>query len=203
MTVHKQYWQVDVSLFPSQVPTLCLDSMVSPLFVRSWVHVCSAVTCHIHLWRNGRGLLCATAVTHSWTKLMLKWESAQSHPWQTKLSCHSSWGWNKQAFHHRPDALQLSDTRYCVDHPHKKKKEEKQELKPKSIWSWVHALPLSLSHATSSSVWVCVHDFVSLCVCVCVCACARTYMHVHVCACMCEKPATIQPTNQPTQPHAK
>ena len=77
MTVHKQYWQVDISLFPSQVPTLCLDSMVSPLFVRSWVHVCSAVTCHIHLWRNGRGLLRATVVTLGRTKLMLKWESAQ------------------------------------------------------------------------------------------------------------------------------
>ena len=27
-----------------------------------WVHVCLAVTCHMHFWQNGQDLLLATAV---------------------------------------------------------------------------------------------------------------------------------------------
>ena len=30
------------------------------------VHVCLAVTCHVHFWQNDRGLLCATAATRGW-----------------------------------------------------------------------------------------------------------------------------------------
>ena len=30
------------------------------------IHVCLAVTCHLHFWRNDRGLLRATAVTRGW-----------------------------------------------------------------------------------------------------------------------------------------
>ena len=30
------------------------------------VHVCSAVTCHLHFWQNDRDLLCATVVTQGW-----------------------------------------------------------------------------------------------------------------------------------------
>ena len=30
------------------------------------VHVCLAVTCHLHFWQNGRDLLRATAVTRGW-----------------------------------------------------------------------------------------------------------------------------------------
>ena len=30
------------------------------------VYACLAVTCHLHLWRNDRGLLRATAVTRGW-----------------------------------------------------------------------------------------------------------------------------------------
>ena len=30
------------------------------------VYACLAVTCHLHFWRNGRGLLRATAVTRGW-----------------------------------------------------------------------------------------------------------------------------------------
>ena len=30
------------------------------------VHACLAVTCHLHLWQNDRGLLRATAVTRVW-----------------------------------------------------------------------------------------------------------------------------------------
>ena len=27
------------------------------------VHVCLAITCHLHFWQNGRDLLCTTAVS--------------------------------------------------------------------------------------------------------------------------------------------
>ena len=30
------------------------------------VHACPAVTCHLHFWQNGRGLLLSTAVTRGW-----------------------------------------------------------------------------------------------------------------------------------------
>ena len=30
------------------------------------MHVCLAVTCHLHFWQNDRGLLRATAVTRGW-----------------------------------------------------------------------------------------------------------------------------------------
>ena len=30
------------------------------------VYACLAVTCHLHFWRNDRGLLRATAVTRGW-----------------------------------------------------------------------------------------------------------------------------------------
>ena len=32
------------------------------------VHVCLAVTCHLHLWQNGQDLLCATGVTQGWKR---------------------------------------------------------------------------------------------------------------------------------------
>ena len=30
------------------------------------MHVCLAVTCHLHFWQNGRDILRATAVTRGW-----------------------------------------------------------------------------------------------------------------------------------------
>ena len=58
----------NVSLVLWWVPTLDLDSTVSPL-CHYWVkgvHSCLAVTCHLHFWQNDRGLLHATAVTQGW-----------------------------------------------------------------------------------------------------------------------------------------
>ena len=50
--------------FPCQVPTVCLDSIVSLLnFVGSRVCAYLGVTHHLHFWQNDRGLLHATAVT--------------------------------------------------------------------------------------------------------------------------------------------
>ena len=40
------------------------------------VHVCLAVTCHLHFWQNDQDLLCATAVTWGWNGYQNK-ESAQ------------------------------------------------------------------------------------------------------------------------------
>ena len=54
--------------FPTGFPH-CLDSTVSPLR-NSWVKavcVCLGVTCYLHFWQNGRGLLRATAVTRNGT----------------------------------------------------------------------------------------------------------------------------------------
>ena len=31
-----------------------------------WVHVCEAVTCHLHFWQNDDHVLCATVVTQGW-----------------------------------------------------------------------------------------------------------------------------------------
>ena len=35
-------------------------------FVGSRMYVCLGVTCHLHLWRNDRGLLRSTAITWGW-----------------------------------------------------------------------------------------------------------------------------------------
>ena len=32
------------------------------------VHVCLAITCHMHFWQNDRDHLCATAVTQGWNE---------------------------------------------------------------------------------------------------------------------------------------
>ena len=39
------------------------------------VHVCLAVTCHLHFWQNDRGLLGATAVTLGWNRYRVSTES--------------------------------------------------------------------------------------------------------------------------------
>ena len=36
--------------------------------------VCSAVTCHLHIWQRDRGLLLATAVTRGWNRYRNKRE---------------------------------------------------------------------------------------------------------------------------------
>ena len=57
-----------MKLLPSQ-PTFCVHHTTMRQFSHFiWsnicsVHVCSAVTCHLHFWQNDWDLLCATAVT--------------------------------------------------------------------------------------------------------------------------------------------
>ena len=50
--------------FPWQVPTLCLDSIISPLPL-CWVKDVCMFRCNLplHFWQNDRGLLRATVVT--------------------------------------------------------------------------------------------------------------------------------------------
>ena len=41
------------------------------------MHVCLAVTCHLHFWQNDQEILLATAVLNTGVERMLKSESAQ------------------------------------------------------------------------------------------------------------------------------
>ena len=36
------------------------------------MYTCFGVTCHLHLWRNDRGLLRATAVTREWNRVRIR-----------------------------------------------------------------------------------------------------------------------------------
>ena len=56
------------------VQVLCTTYNHAPVqchFIQSHicrVHVCLAVTCHLHFWQNDRDLLHATAVTRGWNR---------------------------------------------------------------------------------------------------------------------------------------
>ena len=54
-----------------------------PDFTGPKVYACLGVTCHLHFWQNGRGLLCATAVTQGETDT--EWESAQKINTEKKM----------------------------------------------------------------------------------------------------------------------
>ena len=61
-----------VSLFPDSFPHYTwTSSRVSPL-VGSKVYSCLCVTCHLHFWQIGCGLLRATAVTWGWNGHRIK-----------------------------------------------------------------------------------------------------------------------------------
>ena len=61
---------------PDRLPHYALTAQSAHSdFVGSRVYTCLSVTCHLHFWQNGRGLLCATAVTRSET--YTDWKSAQ------------------------------------------------------------------------------------------------------------------------------
>ena len=68
------------------------------------VHVCLAVTCHLHFWQNDWDLLHATAVTWGWNRYRNK-VSTESWPWRSKLSCRSCRDSNPQPFNHESGAL--------------------------------------------------------------------------------------------------
>ena len=67
------------------------------------VHVCLAVTCHLHFLQNDQDLLHATAVTLWWNGYWNK-SITESWPRKIKFSCHSSqdsnlWSWIRSANH--------------------------------------------------------------------------------------------------------
>ena len=86
----------------------------------SRVHVCLAVTCHLHLWQNDRGLLRATAVTRGWNGYRNK--SAQKvDPGEEKFPCHSFGDSNLQlASDQESDALTTELSLPTVDSGEKK-----------------------------------------------------------------------------------
>ena len=53
------------------------------------VHVCLAVTRHLHFWQNDRDLLHSTAVTQGWTDTEIR-VSTESRPRRRKFSRHNS-----------------------------------------------------------------------------------------------------------------
>ena len=85
--------------------------IVSPLdLVRSRVYAYLGVTCYLHFWQNGRGLLRATAVTRGWNGHWIR-VSTQSWLWRRKFSRPSCRDSNSQPFDHEPGALtNLVDT---------------------------------------------------------------------------------------------
>ena len=80
--------ELRVSSFPWQVPTLCLDRMVSPsdFIVESRVQMCLAVTCQQHFGKNDRGLLRATAVTRGWIERRIFPDRTEIWPWRRTFS---------------------------------------------------------------------------------------------------------------------
>ena len=70
------------------------------------VYACLAVTCHLHFWRNDRGLLRATAVTRGWNGYRNK-SQHRKLPWRRKYSSRSCRDLNPRPFDHEPGALTI------------------------------------------------------------------------------------------------
>ena len=68
------------------------------------VHVCLAVTCHLHFWQNDRDFLRATVVTRGGTDTEIR-VSTESRPWRRKFSRRSSRDSNPRPFNHESSAL--------------------------------------------------------------------------------------------------
>ena len=68
------------------------------------VHVCLAVTCHLHFWQNGQDLLHATAVTQEWNWY---WNKSQLRKLtvEKKMLPLSCWDSNPGSFDHVSDFL--------------------------------------------------------------------------------------------------
>ena len=69
--VYLQRWHgwCHMKLLPSQCVLCTPDNQASCHFMQSHickVYVCLAVTCHLHFWQNGRGLLRANAAKWEW-----------------------------------------------------------------------------------------------------------------------------------------
>ena len=78
------------------------------------VHVCLAVTCHLHFWQNDGGLLRATAVTQGWNRYQIR-VGTKSWPWRRKFSHCSCRDLNPRPFNHKSSALttELSPLLWC------------------------------------------------------------------------------------------
>ena len=107
--VYLQLWHgwCHMKLLPSR-RVLCTPYNHAPChFMQSHirkVHACLAVTCHLHFWRNDRGLLRATAVTRGWNG----YRNMSQHrklPWRRKFSRRSCRDLNPRPFDHEPGAL--------------------------------------------------------------------------------------------------
>ena len=69
--VYLQHWHgwCHMKLLPSRRDLCTSYNHVSCHFMQNHipkVYACLGATCHLHFWRNDRGLLCATAVTRGW-----------------------------------------------------------------------------------------------------------------------------------------
>ena len=96
-----------MKLLPSR-PVLCTPYNHVPCHFMQChirkVYACLAVTCHLHFWRNDRGLLCATAITRGWNG----YRNMSQHrklPWRRKFSRRSSRDSNPRPFDHESGAL--------------------------------------------------------------------------------------------------
>ena len=113
--VYLQWWHgwCHVKLLPSQcIPCTPYNHapchfMQSHICIIRKVHAYLAVTCHLHFWQNGRGLLHATAVTWgwngSWSKsqhrkltlekkiLMLLLQGFEPMTFQSQVRCSNHW----------------------------------------------------------------------------------------------------------------
>ena len=71
------------------------------------VHVCLAITCHLHFWQNDWDLLCAISVKLGWNGY---WSKRQHRKLtlEKKISRHSCGYLNLRPFDHEPGALQLN-----------------------------------------------------------------------------------------------
>ena len=104
--VYLQRWHY-MKLLPSR-RVLCTPYNHAPChFMQSHirkVYACLAVTCHLHFWRNDRGLLRATAVTRGWNGYRNK-SQHRKLPWRRKFSRRSCWVSNPRPFDHESGAL--------------------------------------------------------------------------------------------------
>ena len=85
---------------------LCTPCTMSCHFMQSQacrVHVCLAVTCHLHFWQNDWDLLDAPAVARGWSRYQNN--SIESWPWRRKLSRRSCTDSNKLPFDHECGTL--------------------------------------------------------------------------------------------------
>ena len=97
--------ELRVSSFSLEVPTLCLNSRISPLrLFRSRVYARFSVTCHLQVLHDERGLFRATAVTQGWNGHRIR-VSTESWLWKRKFSRRSCRRSNRQPSDHESVVL--------------------------------------------------------------------------------------------------